>query len=214
MSLLRTVWAKHVQAEELNWTATLLESLYSAAGREYHTLEHIDHCLRLLDWKASMLPDINRAVVEIALIWHDAIYIPGDIYNEANSASLLRGICSVINGAMDGSLLDHAMTCIEATRHKHGGDFFGDTTVAAVLDIDLAILGVHQTAYNHYIAAIRKEYRHVSAESWRVGRSNFLAQMLARPFIYTLEPMVQEFELSARSNMQHELTRLESRDPL
>ena len=61
-----------------------LLAAYSEKHRHYHTIKHIDHCLRELDGAKSLAHD--PAEVELALWFHDAIYDPHSSKNEERSA--------------------------------------------------------------------------------------------------------------------------------
>ncbi|MGZ8183831.1 MAG: HD domain-containing protein, partial [Methylobacter sp.] len=57
---------------------------YNEPGRFYHGWAHLTHCLREFDRAASQMqtPD----AVELALWFHDAVYVPGAADNEQRSA--------------------------------------------------------------------------------------------------------------------------------
>src|SRR5690606_12112501 len=61
---------------------------YGESWRHYHTLDHVADCLERLDaWKSlAQRPE----EVELALWFHDAIYVPWKGSNEEKSAELAR----------------------------------------------------------------------------------------------------------------------------
>ena len=61
---------------------------YAEPQRHYHTLAHIQHCLGMFDQCKSLLA--NPEAVELAIWFHDAIYVPSACDNEALSAELYR----------------------------------------------------------------------------------------------------------------------------
>ena len=195
------IWARFVQPEHLVWTWRMLGDLYGGSERYYHQLDHIGACLSELE----SMPDpggLNLQVVTLALIWHDAVYVPGDSLNEQLSASLLRSLTPAIT--VKSRIVDWACNAILVTQH-HDGEALGDNTIAAVVDIDLSILGTDSATYDRYAQAVRREFAHVSDEAWRHGRSTFLAGMLARNGpIFTLASMRDRYEMKARENMQRE----------
>lgn len=193
----------HVRPEHFDWTLAVLETFYRV-NRVYHTIEHIDACLAIMERLALDQPEgtINKQLASLALIFHDVIYVAGQPDNEKNSLSLLEGMRFVLN---DESLVPRVAPLILATAHKAEEVVFGDATLAAVVDIDLSILGVGLSEYSRYVDSVRREFHHVSNEAWRVGRSGFLAQMLARRRIFTLASMRADYEAQARRNMADEL---------
>jgi predicted metal-dependent HD superfamily phosphohydrolase len=201
-------WARHVRPEHFDWTLQIINGLYHDPKRVYHTRSHIDACLNHLD-DLDVKPeegDVDRRLAELALIWHDAVYLPGHPDNEMNSLALLEGLRFTLKVPHRAS---EAVPCIMATRHKAEEGAFGDTTVAAVVDIDLAVLGLPSFQYGAYVINIRREFSHVSDEAWRAGRSGFLTQMLNRKRIYQLEHMRSLYEVQARENMVAELKALQ-----
>ena len=65
-----------------------LIAAYSSAGRHYHDLAHIAALLRLTAEHADRLAD--RAAVDLAIFYHDAVYDAKRSDNEAKSAALAR----------------------------------------------------------------------------------------------------------------------------
>jgi predicted metal-dependent HD superfamily phosphohydrolase len=60
---------------------------YASAGRFHHTWGHVLDCVE----KLSSFPDSGRAVF-LALLFHDAVYVPGRKDNEARSAALASDV--------------------------------------------------------------------------------------------------------------------------
>jgi predicted metal-dependent HD superfamily phosphohydrolase len=198
-------WMRWVEEPHRQWTWSLLSRLYDEPHRRYHTLAHIGECLALLD----RLPDcagLDRDAAELALWWHDAVYVPADKRNEVLSARLLEAIGDVL--VVPSTMVAMASTCIHATRaHTHSSAM---PTISVVVDIDLSILAAEPEVYGKYVQEIREEYASVSDEAWRHGRSHFLKEMVGKPRIFS-ELVDATFEGRARANMQQELGRLEER---
>jgi predicted metal-dependent HD superfamily phosphohydrolase len=180
--------------------------LYKEPGRYYHTIKHVADCLSKLDTLDDMDGLIDRRVAEVALIWHDAVYVPGSNENEVISARLLDAVSETFEERRLGA---NAHAAILATQHREGyAGVYGNRTVDAVVDIDLSILGEPSEIYDHYVSDIRREYRHVSDEVWCAGRGSFLRGMIQRTDLYSLPEMRERFDSKARENMQAELARL------
>ncbi|ESQ78030.1 hypothetical protein AEYBE204_16160 [Asticcacaulis sp. YBE204] len=168
---------------------------YSEPHRYYHRLSHIEAMLegfvRLPDWT-------DHDAVELAIIFHDAIYDPSRSDNEACSADAMRARLSEI----DAMTLNRASAMIEATKsHKATGDADADR----LLDLDMAILGAPWAAYTAYAEGVRREYEPVyGADAYRAGRlSLFIEPALQADRIF-LTPEFASREAQARLNLKRE----------
>ena len=95
-------------------------------------------------------------------------------------------------------------SAILATRHD------GEPTSAnsrLVVDCDLWILGSHSDRFREFESQIRNEYRHVSNDAFRVGRSRVLEGFLSRESIYLTDGFA-ELQAQALLNLQWALDRL------
>jgi predicted metal-dependent HD superfamily phosphohydrolase len=200
--LVQERWEKYVRPEHADWTWRMLVGLYGEPTRHYHTLEHVAACLREADGLLAMQPTLDRDRMELALIWHDAVYVPGQKENERLSAELLNALRDVLT-VRDRNTVEYACTTIVATA-AHDADWYGSDALSAVLDIDMSILGQDEATYDAYVKAVRKEFGFISDDAWRVGRGGFLAETLTRKKIYTLDVMRGRYEIRARENMRRE----------
>ena len=192
---------------ETSATATLDELVraYSEPGRHYHNLDHIATLLELLDRHGEAVR--TRDAVELAIFFHDAVYVPTRSDNEAASAALARARLTEL-GASD-ALVSEVGRLIHATRHGASiADADGDPDLALLLDLDLSILGAERPAYAAYARAIRSEYAIVPDMLYRPGRRRVLAEFLARPRIYATPRLRDLWEAAARSNLEWESTTL------
>jgi predicted metal-dependent HD superfamily phosphohydrolase len=199
-----TTWARYVEPAHLAWTRRLLWAQYDAFSRHYHTLTHVDACLDILGTLWRNTGETHAAA--LALLWHDAVYVPGDKRNEELSARLLQSLRPVLTG--DERIVDVACAAILATKH-HDAVFEDNSVSAIVVDIDLSILGAAPDTYEIYTRQIRAEFHHVSDEAWRVGRGAFLAGMIERPKIFRTACGAERLERRAKENMARELRSLE-----
>jgi hypothetical protein len=112
--------------------AALLDELaqaYAQPGRHYHNLDHIAALLELLDRHGHDVR--NRDAMELAIFFHDAVYVPTRSDNEAASAALAREQLTGL-GVQD-DLIAEVERLILATRHGQsvadaGSDPEGSTT--------------------------------------------------------------------------------------
>lgn len=174
---------------------------WSEPQRAYHNLEHLEHCLAELDASIEFVAD--RAAVEFALWFHDAVYDPKAADNEERSAELAGQVAG--SAGLSVSFVAHVSTLILATkRHEPAANC--DTAV--LLDVDLSILGQPSERFDRYEAEIRREYAWVPEAVFRVKRAEILAAFLARPAIYQTETFRARYEQTARANLQRSLDRL------
>jgi predicted metal-dependent HD superfamily phosphohydrolase len=171
---------------------------YSAPGRHYHDLRHIEDCLAKLD-RIAGLAARDREILTEAIWWHDVVYDPARSDNEERSAQAAER-----NVAPD--LRDEVARLIRLTRtHDVAVD---DRLGAILISIDLSILGADGAAYDAYAAAIRREFSHVPDEAYRQGRAAVLARFAARPVIYPDAGFAAQLDSQARANIARELAAL------
>ncbi len=169
-----------------------LRAAWSAEARHYHDLEHLADCLYELDTTGA------NDIVELALWYHDAIYVAGAPDNEERSARLLLEDARTLH--IPSTTAEAAATCIRATAHLDGSP---PTTPAAELtvDIDLAILGRSPLRFMDFEYAVAEEYAAVPAPLFFRARRKLLESLLARPAIYRTPALRSRYESTARSNI-------------
>lgn len=172
---------------------------WSGVGRHYHTLTHLDACLRELDAARDLA--VRPAEVELALWFHDAIYRSWRRDNEAQSAALAVKLLRV--AAAD--CVERIRLAILATTHRDE-DIAGDT--ALVVDIDLSILGAPPDVYAQYERAIRREYWWVPRARYVAGRGRLLEGILGRFAIYKHDRFYERYESQARANISAAIAQL------
>ena len=169
-------------------------------GRHYHTLSHLEACLREFDAVQELA--LRPAEVELALWFHDAIYRSWRRDNESQSAALAERTLRV--APVD--TVERIRQMILATTHREAG-FTGDT--ALMLDIDLAILGAPPEIYAQFERAIRREYWWVPRARFVEGRGRILRSLLERPAIYQQDRLYEKYEQPARANLAAALKQLD-----
>lgn len=174
---------------------------YGESHRAYHTLVHIDHCLTELMVAAHCA--VWKESVELALWYHDAVYLAREKGSEERSAALARVILE--NAYVDRQLVDKVASMILATKHE---DISGDPDTKLLVDIDLAILGQPEFVFDEYEQNIRKEYEWVPPDVFVEGRSKILRSFLSRPRIYSTDMFWCRYEVRARENILRSLRRL------
>jgi len=173
---------------------------WRSMGRHYHTLSHLESCLREFDSVGTLA--IRPEEAELALWFHDAVYRSWRRDNEVQSAALAARTLR----AAPAETVERIRQLILATTHRDDG-FSGDT--ALVLDVDLSILGAPADVYAQFERAIRREYWWVSRARYVAGRGRFLNTLLARTAIYQQDRFYEKYEQAARANIAGALQQLE-----
>ena len=193
----------------LQLPAPMLEQLrtqYAQPPRAYHHFGHaqavLQHCAEVAAGPGWQQP----AEVQLAALYHDAVYVPGRSDNEAMSAELAgRQIQRWLPAA--GIDTGAVVRLIELTA-RHGALLPEQVSAdqALFLDCDMAILAAPWPVFCAYDAAIAQEYRGVVPGwlfAWR--RRAFLKAVLKRPRIYLSGWGQARFDAAARANLARRL---------
>ncbi len=173
--------------------AAELAAAYAEPQRAYHDASHIAEVLGWFDRVFEHLGWHDPATIYAAIVFHDAIYVPGASDNETRSAAWLRASalpCDVARGA----------ELVELTA-RHGSRIDADHDTALFLDSDMAILGAEPAAFDRYNAAIAREYSNIPTAAFRAGRATFLASVLALPRIFISDYFHDRLDAQARANL-------------
>jgi predicted metal-dependent HD superfamily phosphohydrolase len=169
-----------------------LISRYAEPHRAYHTITHIETCL-------SELADIPDAI-QFAIWYHDAIYDPQAKDNEERSADLAAQVAG-----LSDEFIHSVRRLILSTKHSVQPT---QPDEQILVDIDLAILGQPELAFDEYERQIRFEYSWVPDEMFAKGRCAVLASFLSRPTIYSTDAFRAKYEKRARQNLAHSIAAL------
>ncbi len=173
---------------------------YSEPHRAYHDLTHLHELAAWFHTLAEEPGWAQPAEVWAALLWHDAVYVPGQPDNEARSAALARASDLPID-------LDRVAHLIGLTAH-HGADGDDpDPEAALFLDMDMAILGAPNDRFDAYDAGVAGEFSAIPAPLYRAGRRAFLARVLETPRIFRTEHFHAHLDAQARANLQRAIER-------
>jgi len=180
-----------------------LQAAYDQPQRAYHNAEHLLDCLQQFDcvYDQALAP----IELEIALWYHDAIYDPRAMDNEAQSAAWARRDLHAARVAHPR--IEVIDDLIMAT--KHDGESLSPDA-ALLVDIDLSILGRSPAEFDQYDKAIRTEYAWVPEDQYRAGRGAVLERFLARPAIYSTPWFRARYEKAARRNLTRALDQLQA----
>lgn len=178
-----------------------VENAYSAPGRSYHNLTHIQTLINHLIQVKEHIRDWNALL--FAAFYHDIIYTATSKNNEEESAIVASDRMNAIGVPAD--LIAHCTRIILSTK-SHA--VHPDNDINIFLDADLAILGSDEKNYDDYANAIRDEYKIFDDTTYRAGRKKVLDYFLTRPHIFTTTHFNTVFEEQAKTNLQKELGQL------
>jgi predicted metal-dependent HD superfamily phosphohydrolase len=168
-------------------------------SRHYHTLEHLEACLRELDSVRELA--LRPAEVELALWFHDVVYKTWRHDNEQQSA---EWAARALRAAPD-DCVSRIRQMILATTHADEA-LGGDTALMA--DVDLSILGQPPEIYARFERAVRREYWWVPRARYVAARRKVLEGFLGRSTIYQHDALHRKYEAQARANIAGALAQL------
>lgn len=173
---------------------------YGEAHRRYHTWTHVLACFEARE----LIAPVVMPAVDLALLFHDAIYDPLAHDNEERSAALL--VEEGRNEGLDDALLARAAPLVLAT--QHGAVAAATEEACIVVDADLSILGAAPDVFDAYERAVREEYAMIDDAMFTAGRARVLSGFLARPRIFEMKSSRSLWEAAARRNLERSLRAL------
>jgi predicted metal-dependent HD superfamily phosphohydrolase len=195
------LWRRMGAVDDGGPIADELLRAYGEPLRRYHGRKHLLDCLNQLD--AAPAGEAERDFAETALWFHDAVYVPGAVDNEARSADWAAEAMRGAGIPEDRSR--EVVRLIHLTDHAVPPT---DPVGALVCDVDLSILGRGQAEFGEYERRIREEYRDVPERLYCRGRAAVLSRLLARDPLYQLPHFRSRYESAARRNLTESLDRL------
>lgn len=176
---------------------------YDEPHRRYHDRAHLRE---MLDAALALGLALTPAQA-LAVLFHDAIYVPGAAHgtNEAQSAQLLR----LYAAGVDAAVLERAVHIVLDTAEHVARRAESE----AVLDLDLLRLASAPADFDRYSRQIFEEQRPLletadDADAWHrfeARREPFFRLLLARDAIYGLPAFHDRFEARARANLRRAL---------
>jgi predicted metal-dependent HD superfamily phosphohydrolase len=173
-----------------------LRTRYAEPHRRYHTWAHVEACLAA---RERIAPNASPEV-DLALLFHDAIYDPRAHDNEERSAALMLEECK----GLDEALVQRTVPLVLATKHAATPETEG---ARIVVDADLSILGADPATFDAYEREVRAEYAFVDDAAFAAGRARVLRAFLDRDAIYSTTAARALWEAAARANLERSLGR-------
>ncbi len=181
-----------------------LHRAYAEPPRAYHSFAHVTEVLTHADTVLSGPGFTHPAETYAAILFHDAIYLPGAKDNEARSADLARRRLPAHLPALDLDRVQHLI--LLTARHGQLDPTTLDLDTRHFLDCDMAILGASPATFDAYDAAIRQEYQgHVNPILYALGRRRFLTKLLDAPRIFLSDFFHTRLDAPARDNLRRAL---------
>ncbi len=179
------------------WFEEQFGHLWKPYYQEPHRYYHIEHHIHRMVLSAEEQNQILTLPQAIAVMFHDAVYIPGYSKNEERSVDIMNAV--LYNSTLvTKDDLYVARDCIMSTvNHSplcHEAEL--------IIDLDLVELA---TNYDRNSQLIRNEFRpFYTPGEYRNGRIAFLTSMLnKKQLFYT--PNFRKYEKPARLNMEKSL---------
>lgn len=186
-----------------------LRSRMDEPWRHYHVRRHVDHMLDELEAaEADGVPIADATALVGAVEWHDCVMDPQAPKgrNETLSAMLCRREMGL---EVNRHTTENACAGILCTiDHRLPDDRGKFADAGLLLDVDLAILGADDDAFEKYDQGIAKEYAHVPLDAYRKGRARVLSGFLERPRLYLTAWGRDRWEAAARANLERAISRL------
>jgi predicted metal-dependent HD superfamily phosphohydrolase len=170
--------------------------------RVYHDMRHLQDCLFELDDVAGVEDPGLRDRVELALWYHDVIYLPRRQDNELVSSQRLVKDCRAL-GVPEETVIDSAHLVLATAHFGSPSPVRSRQEADLIADIDLSILGQHLMRFMDYEFSVGEEYRSVPAPLYFWKRRAFLRGILARPSIFRTTRFQDRYEAPAHDNIAY-----------
>lgn len=173
-------------------------SAYTAPGRHYHNLNHLNYMMKKADEYQEEIQDPDS--LTFSIFYHDIVYETNRNDNEERSAEIARKRLEKLN-VPEAKIAKCESQILATKSHKKTGD--NDTDY--LLDFDLAYLGESPSLYREYSENIRKEYSQYPDDLFKQGRKKALEHFLKMDRIYKTEEFYKKYEKQARENLRTEI---------
>jgi predicted metal-dependent HD superfamily phosphohydrolase len=180
-----------------------IELAYATPPRAYHNFTHVHEVLKHFESARSGPSWQHPNEVYVAILFHDAMYVPGRKDNEIKSAQFALESIKEHQLKVNSELVSELILLTA----KHGSieGVSGDT--ALFLDCDMAILGSNADVFAQYDLQIAREYVHVPKLIYSFNRNRFLTKLLKAPRIFHSDFFHEKYDAQARINLRVALAR-------
>jgi len=175
-----------------------IKTAYTAPGRHYHNLNHLDYMMKKADEYQEEIQDLHT--LKLSIFYHNIVYVTNRSDNEERSSEIARDRLEKLT-VPEAKIARCEFQILATKSHKKTGD--NDTNY--LLDFDLAYLGESPSLYREYSENIRKEYSQYPDALFKQGRKKALEHFLKMVRIYKTEEFYKKYEKQARENLRSEL---------
>lgn len=188
------------------WDA--LQAAYRTPPRSYHHFGHVRALLQHCQWVQDGPGWQQPGEVQLAVLYHDAIYESGRNDNEARSAQLAADAIARWLPTQGIDVARVRALILLTARHGELTAADVDAEAALFLDCDMAILGAPAAVFDAYDRGVAEEYAgSVPGLLYRIGRRRFLRGLLEKPRIFLSDAFHARFDDAARANLRRILAR-------
>jgi predicted metal-dependent HD superfamily phosphohydrolase len=184
-----------------------LQAAYASPPRAYHHFGHVQDVLEQYRVVAAGPGWRQPLEVWFAVLYHDAVYVPGRSDNESASARL--AIEHLDRWWPQAGIDAERVADLILLTARHGalgvedaGDGESGEDARHFLDCDMAILGAAPEAFAAYDRAIAEEYSAVPRWLYRIKRRQFFKRLLASDRIFLSDFFHERLEVQARRNLE------------
>lgn len=178
-----------------------IEDNYSNKKRHYHTLQHLQNLLPLLQEVKEDIKDWDTLL--FSFFYHDVIYNALKRTNEEKSAEFAS-----IKMQLIGVPQPKIKKCVQQILATKDHLLSDDNDTNYFTDADLSILGQDWMVYENYYKQVRKEYSLFPDLIYIPGRKKVLQHFLQMERIFKTNFFFNKFELKAKENLKRELDQL------
>ncbi len=193
----RALWRRCLLDGAVDDNAAVYQQLidaYAEPQRIYHRLEHIEHCLTMFD--AVRLRLQNPDAVQLAVWFHDMIYLPGAPDNEQLSADHFMALTGGVFGdSLRNTVYEHIMATL------HNGSETSSHDTKYLIDIDLSSFGMPWLDCKRDSDNVRREMGDSSDSVFYPKHAAFLKALLDHSRFFQSEYFFEKYEAQARRNL-------------
>ncbi len=188
---------------------------YSEPHRKYHIPQHIIDMLNLF---AEAKQDVghlmtNPDATEVAIWYHDYWLKKRSRVNEKISSNIVYKVCT--DARLNVDFAEDVKNRVCATRHPDDLDNFDNYDDQVIADIDTAIFGMDEDAFNKYEQQIIQEFAWADKKEFTTIRIEILEKFRKREHIFYTDYIRNKlnknnvtFEEQARANLDMSLEQL------
>lgn len=158
--------------EEILTISKSIYTLYSTPSRKYHCAYHP---VFMLEYAKKNNIELNNAQ-KLAIVFHDAVYVPGNKDNEELSADYM--MCMMSPYVSNRRTLNKAYKIILDTKqHFQLKPRLKTKQSALVLDLDIINMSLDESSFRRWNKAVEEEFAHISTPE---ERNEFLEFFLSK----------------------------------